>query len=128
MPSLDKMVGQRLLLAFHGKDRVPEEFRQALRAYQPAGVTLFRPFNVENPAQRRALNGHLQEAAREAGLPPLLICCDQEGGQLMAIGSGTTQLPGNMALGATADPQLARSAGEVLGAELRAMGVNVDYA
>ena len=46
----------------------------------------------------------------------------------MTIGNGTTPLPGNMALGATGDTKLARRAGEVLGRELSAMGINVDYA
>ncbi len=46
----------------------------------------------------------------------------------MAIGEGTTPLPGNMALGATGSAELARKAGVVLGRELAAMGVNVNYA
>ncbi len=46
----------------------------------------------------------------------------------MAVGEGTTQLPGNMALGATGSAELARKAGEVLGQELAAMGINVNYA
>ena len=61
------------------------------------------------------------------GLPLLLIATDQEGGQLMAFGDGTP-LPGNMALGATRSPELARKAGEVLGRELAALGINVNYA
>src|SRR5512142_745828 len=126
--SLDAKVGQRLMLAFHGKDRIPDDFLSALRTYKPAGITLFRSLNIDDPAQLRRLNELLQDAARDAGLPPLLIATDQEGGQLMAIGEGTTPLPGNMALGATRDSALARRAGEVLGAELRAMGVNVNYA
>ncbi|HEX8990524.1 MAG TPA: glycoside hydrolase family 3 N-terminal domain-containing protein [Anaerolineales bacterium] len=125
---MDEKIGQRLLLAFHGKDDVPDGFRAALKAYKPAGVTLFRSLNIENPRQVRELTKRLQAAALEAGLPPLLIAVDQEGGQLMAIGNGTTPLPGNMALGATRDRSLARRAGEILGTELRAMGVNVNYA
>ena len=46
----------------------------------------------------------------------------------MTIGKGTTPLPGYMALGATADPKLTRCAGEVLGCELTAMGINVNFA
>src|SRR5512140_2271738 len=125
--TLDSKVGQRLMLAFEGKDRIPDEFLAALRTYKPAGITLFRSLNIEDPAQLRRLVGLLQDAARLAGLPPLLIGADQEGGQLMAIGDGTP-LPGNMALGAVGDASVARRAGEVLGTELRAMCVNVDYA
>jgi len=121
------LIGQKLLLAFQGKEPTPEIIA-ALKKYRPGGLTFFRSMNIDNPAQVRRLTDSLQRLARDLDLPPLLIAVDQEGGQLMAIGDGTTQLPGNMALGATGSPVLARKAGEVLGRELAAMGVNVDYA
>ena len=124
---LASLVGQRLLLAFEGKKSPPPEIVWALQAYRPAGITLFRSRNIENPAQLRALTDSLQSLASAFGLPPLLIATDQEGGQLMAVGDATP-LPGNMALGATGSEELARRAGEVLGRELAALGVNVDYA
>lgn len=123
----NESVGQRILLAFEGKDRPSDEIIYGLRMYRAAGITLFRSLNIDSPAQVRALTGQLQALAREAGLPPLLIAADQEGGQLMAVG-GATHLPGNMALGAAGSVELARQAGEVLGRELAAMGINVDYA
>lgn len=126
--SLEEMIGQRLMLAFRGKDELSVEIREAIKKFKPAGITLFRSFNIDNPQQVKRLATLLQDAAREAGLPPLLIAVDQEGGQLMAIGNGTTQLPGNMALGAAGSADLSRRAGEVLGRELIAMGINVDYA
>jgi beta-N-acetylhexosaminidase len=121
-------IGQKLLLAFEGKIHLSPEVKTAIRQYQPAGFTLFRALNLDNPAQVRQLTQALQQTARKAGLPLLLIAADQEGGQLMAIGEGSTPLPGNLALGATGSPELARRAGEVLGHELRAMGINVNYA
>jgi beta-N-acetylhexosaminidase len=126
--SLEQMVGQRILLAFHGKDHVPPDFRKAIIKYKPAGITLFRSLNIDTPQQVRKLTSELQAVARDAGLPRLLVAVDQEGGQLMTIGNGTTPLPGNMALGATANLKLARRAGKVLGRELAAMGINVNYA
>lgn len=126
--SLEQMVGQRILLAFHGKEHVPEKFREAIKRYKPAGITLFRSLNIDTPQQVKKLTTELQAIAREANLSPLLIAVDQEGGQLMTIGDGTTPLPGNMALGATGDPKLAKRAGEVLGEELAAMGINMNYA
>jgi beta-N-acetylhexosaminidase len=124
---LAHQIGQKLLLAFRGKESLSPEIVQAFQSYHPSGVTLFRPFNIESPAQIKKLNQSLQDLARELGLPLLLIGTDQEGGQLMAFGDGTP-LPGNMALGATRSPELARKAGEVLGRELAAIGVNVNYA
>ena len=124
----DRMIGQKILLAFQGKDDLPAQAREAIRHYKPAGFTLFRTLNIASPNQVLQLCGELQRAAREAGLPLLLIGADQEGGQFNAIGEGTTPLPGNLALGATGSVDLARQAGQVLGRELAAMGINLDYA
>lgn len=121
------LIGQKLLLAFQGKEPSPEII-DALKKYRPGGLTFFRSLNIDNPTQVCELTNSLQRIARDFDLPPLLIATDQEGGQLIAIGEGTTPLPGNMALGATGSTELARKAGEVLGRELAAMGVNVNYA
>ena len=43
------------------------------------------------------------------------------------MGTGTA-LPGNMAIGATNDPKLAKEAGQIIGRELSALGLNVDFA
>ena len=125
--SLEQAVGQKLLLAFEGKQRPSGGILQAMRQSMPTGVTLFRALNVDSPAQVRGLTGTLQAAAGAAGLPRLLIAVDQEGGQLMAIGGGTP-FPGNMALGATGSRELAHRTGLALGFELAAMGINVNYA
>ncbi len=58
---------------------------------------------------------------------PLLIGLSQEGNgapgsQILAE---LTELPSPMALGATWDPELARGAGEILGRELEAIGINL---
>ncbi|HUI89037.1 MAG TPA: glycoside hydrolase family 3 N-terminal domain-containing protein [Anaerolineales bacterium] len=126
--SMGEMIGQRLMLAFQGKEQLSAEIRKAIKQFRPGGMTLFRSHNIDDPPQVKHLTDLLQSAAREARLPPLLIAADQEGGQLMAVGNGTTLLPGNMALGATGSTDLSRRAGEVLGRELAAMGINVNYA
>ncbi len=125
---LEQAIGQKLLLSFEGKGSPQKEFLARLRRQQVGGVTLFRSLNVENPAQVRALTGALQQAAAEAGQARLLVAADQEGGQLMAVGEGTTPFPGGMALGATRSADLAYKVGYAIGRELAAMGINVNYA
>jgi beta-N-acetylhexosaminidase len=115
-----------LLLAFHGH-RLPRWLRRWIAEHPPAGVTLFRAANVASAEQVRALTAAIQ-AARPAGSPPLIVAADEEGGQLSAFGPATTPFPGNLALGAARDPELARAVGRAIGRELRALGVNVDYA
>lgn len=127
MDQLTELIGQKLLLAFHGKKQLSPEFIKSIQKFKPSGFTLFRSMNIESLAQVRQLTDTLQQQAKTAGLPPFLICTDQEGGQLMAIGD-CTPLPGNMALGATRSTELAFRAGVVLGSELAALGINVNFA
>ena len=67
----------------------------------------------------------LGQSAADGGL---LIAADQEGGQFVAPGDGSTAFAGNMALGAVDDVGLTERVGRAIGAEARAMGVNVVYA
>ena len=125
----DAILG-RLMLAFRGTT-VPAWLRARLADAPVAGFTLFRPNNVRSPRQLRRLTSELQGAARARigsnGLP-LLIAADQEGGQLLALGDGFTPFAGPMAIGATGDVELAERVGRAIGRELRAVGVNVNYA
>lgn len=124
--NIEQAIGQKLIVSFAGMTP-PEEVVDLLRQQHIGGVTLFRHCNVGAPAEVRVLSAALQRATAEAGISPLLIAADQEGGQLVAI-AGTTPFPGNMALGAAGREELAWRAGHVLGLELAAMGVNVNYA
>jgi beta-N-acetylhexosaminidase len=126
----------RLMLAFRGAT-VPGWVRTRLAEAPVAGFTLFRPHNVRSPRQVRRLTAGLQAGARARdgsdGLP-ILIAADQEGGQLLALGAipgsrdAWTQFAGAMAIGATGDAGLAERVGRAIGLELRAVGVNVNYA
>jgi beta-N-acetylhexosaminidase len=111
------------MLAFDGLT-LPGDVGTRLATAPAAGVTLFRFSNVGSPAQVRDLTAAIQAAADR----PLLVAADQEGGQLLGLGEGTTPFAGNMALGAAADPGLAERVGRAIGLECRAMGVNVAYA
>jgi beta-N-acetylhexosaminidase len=118
----------RLMLAFVGTT-LPAPIAARLRDIPAAGVTLFRHHNVKSPAQVRQLTAAVQRTSADGGhRGPLLIAADQEGGQLIALGDSTTPFPGNMALGATGDLDLAERVGHAIGTEALAMGVNVIYA
>jgi beta-N-acetylhexosaminidase len=87
--------------------------------------------NVQDPQQIARLSNGLQRAAADRDTkvdPPLLISTDQEMGVVVRVGPPATQLPGSMALGATRDPRAAQQAAQVTGRELRAMGINQNYA
>jgi beta-N-acetylhexosaminidase len=116
----------RLMIAFAGTE-LPRSAARRINEHGVAGVTLFRVHNIGDPPQIRRLTAAIQKA-RPAGAPPLLVAADQEGGQLVGLGEGTTQFAGAMALGATGDEELAERVAAATARELRALGVNVNYA
>jgi beta-N-acetylhexosaminidase len=113
-----------LMLAFEGTE-VPDWLRKRLAESPPAGVSLFREWNMTSPGQAAELTAALQEA--NSSPLPLLIAVDQEGGQLIGL-AGSTEFAGNMAIGATADADLASEVAVAMGTELAAVGINVNYA
>jgi beta-N-acetylhexosaminidase len=98
-----------------------------VRKYQPGGVIYFNNSsrdNVDTPKQIAQLSNGLQKASKV----PLLISIDQEMGVVTRIGPPATQLPGNMALGAGRSTKDAEEAARITGQELRAMGINQNFA
>ncbi|MBB6472095.1 glycoside hydrolase family 3 protein [Sphaerisporangium rubeum] len=98
---------------------------EVVKKFHLGGVILF-PWsgNVESAEQVAGLASGLQKAAKT----PLLIGADQENGLVSRLSGLVTDVPGNMAVGATGDPGAARAAAEVTGREMRALGLNVDFA
>ncbi len=117
----------QMMLSFEGTT-APPAILDAVERGEVASFCLFGHYNGGSPAEVRALTESLIRAARAGGLPAPIIGIDQEGGQLMALTEDVTELPGNMALGATRSPALAEQAGRLLGLELRAMGINLNFA
>jgi len=88
-----------------------------------AGVTLFGP-NVQDRAQLGDLVASLRDAAAEP-----VIAIDEEGGDVTRLSHQTgSDYPGNAALGAVDDVALTRSVYAALGADLAALGINLDLA
>lgn len=107
---------------------INSEVAEVIDKYDLGGVILFAE-NVKEISQTTTLIHDLQEVAinDEDGNLPLLITLDQEGGIVTRLGEGTN-LPGNMALGATRNEKSSYDAGYVIGRELNALGVNVNFA
>ncbi|WP_214408645.1 glycoside hydrolase family 3 protein [Sphaerisporangium fuscum] len=98
---------------------------QIVRKYHPGGVILF-PWagNVSGAEQIVKLTAGLQKASTV----PLIIGADQENGLVSRLAPLVTEVPGSMAIGATRRPADARTAARVTGEELRALGIDLDFA
>jgi len=108
-----------------GVTSLNKPLRELLEEYDFGGIILFQA-NIESPEQVKELSEEIQEAASEGGIPSF-IALDQEGGWITRL-TGGTAMPGNMALGAANNTDITRASARVLGQELAAVGVNVDYA
>lgn len=106
---------------------------EVIEKYDLGGVLYFAWSNTiieDDPVGTAELSNSLQAVSTgsDASGIPLAITIDQEGGIVARISEPSTVLPGNMALGATFDTGLAHDQGQVLGSELAAVGVNVNFA
>lgn len=126
--TLEEKVGQMLMPQIemiNGQltTEMNDQLQSLIQDLHLGGVILFEK-NIEGIEQIVTFNAELQETSPKI---PLFIAIDQEGGKVKRIPNGTN-MPGNMALGATADRELAYEVGRVLGTELHALGVNVNFA
>jgi beta-N-acetylhexosaminidase len=127
--ALKLMPDVRFFDAGRGREAVlalPEPLAAGLAALQPCGVILFRE-NLASVAQCRELTAQLRAALG----PGALIGIDQEGGRVTRLPRGeVTSFSGNMALAAcpaAEREQLAEAMGAAQAAELRALGINVNF-
>ncbi|MGH8793655.1 MAG: glycoside hydrolase family 3 N-terminal domain-containing protein, partial [Stackebrandtia sp.] len=110
----------------HGVDNAAE----LIETYNIGGIIYFGwSDNLNDPQQIAELSNGMQDVAVDRrGDVPLLVSTDQEHGTVVRLGPPATQFPGNMALGATGSSDDAYNAGLIAGRELRAVGINEDFA
>jgi len=119
--------GQLLMAAVPG-NKLDEETAALIRDLGLGGVCLFLHNCAGGPDQVRALTSQVQSVAREAGLPPLLIAVDQEGGVVTRLRHPFAVFPSQMAQAATGDPENAYRVAKAMAVEMRAVGINWDFA
>ena len=101
--------------------------RKLIQDHNFSGVCLFSE-NLKQTEQIAALTNEIQQAAlgSSCGIP-MFLSADQEGGSIYRLATGTPTC-GNMALGAANDPGLAEENAGIIGRELKAVGINTDFA
>ncbi|RPJ02723.1 MAG: glycoside hydrolase family 3 protein [Chloroflexi bacterium] len=120
--SLEEKIGQMLVVGFEGLEP-PAYLLDWLAEGRIGGVILFAR-NVANPAQI----AELTLACHETAARPIMIAIDQEGGVVARLRDHFTESPGAMALAAADSEELAEEVSAVLGAEMRALGINWNLA
>jgi len=120
---LRRSVAQLFMVGLPGPalDRATRAF---LAEHPPGGVILFRR-NIRSAAQLRRLTEAIH--ATGAGVRPL-VGLDHEGGRVHRLPRPFTHFPPAATLGAQRDPHLAEVVGLAMGRELRAAGIDLDFA
>ncbi|QHW32059.1 hypothetical protein GZH47_15410 [Paenibacillus rhizovicinus] len=129
--TLNEQVGQMLMpdiRMYKGQPTttVNDGLKDIIHEQAPGGFIVFDK-NIVNAEQLTTLTDGLQAEEAKAGDIPLFLGVDQEGGVIKRIPGGTN-LPGQMALGATGDAGLAEAAGKLTGEELKALGLQLNFA
>jgi beta-N-acetylhexosaminidase len=122
-PGVRRDIGQLLIGSLPGTTITPE-LRSLARDFSLGGVTLFSR-NIEAPEQVAELSHDVQSLATEL---PLWIGVDQEGGRVARLKKPFTEWPPMAALGRSGDATLAERFAAALAAELKAVGITLDYA
>ena len=103
-----------------------EPIMQMIERDRFGGILLFGE-NFEYAEQTLRLVDDMQTSNRKGGGIPLIIAVDEEGGNVARLNYGTIGI-GNMALGATGDPENAYTMAAILGEEIGLLGINANYA
>jgi beta-N-acetylhexosaminidase len=124
MPSaLRRSIGQLLIAGFDGH-ALPVELASLAREFSLGGVVLFAR-NIGEPEQIAEL---CYDASRLIPDLPLWVSVDQEGGRVARLKAPFTEWPTMATIGRSGDPGLAERFARAMASELRAVGINLDFA
>ena len=124
MSDADK-VGQLLMIGIHGKT-LNDDAKFMLNEYRVGGIILFDR-NMESKDQVKTLIADINKAGKSAGLTPLFIGIDQEGGAVARMEDQLIKVPPAEALGKEPIEQ-AVSLAKQSGTELKDLGFNINFA
>lgn len=100
--------------------------KEAITKYKIGNVILFAENFIDTEKAVKMISD-LQRTSIEAKNLPLIISVDQEGGRVNRIFQ-TVVFPPAKTIGHTGDVELAREEGKLLGMQLKAFGINLDFA
>ena len=124
MSDADK-VGQLMMIGIHGKT-LNDDAKFMLNEYRVGGIILFDR-NMESKDQVKSLITDIHKTGKSAGLTPLFIGIDQEGGAVARMEDQLIKVPPAEELGKEPIEQ-AVSLAKQSGTELKDLGFNINFA
>ncbi|MCL1863741.1 MAG: glycoside hydrolase family 3 protein [Defluviitaleaceae bacterium] len=125
--TLEQKIGQLFLVKINGPI-ISDGYSRHLKKTKIGNYILFAK-DLTDYSSIRKLTDSLQDMAMESCGIPAFISADQEGGMVTRVFSGATHFPSNMAITASGMGYAATErVGEMVGQELRSLGINVNHA
>lgn len=122
-----EQIGQQVIMGLSGPALTNDESNFIVKN-NIGGVILFKR-NVESPAQVRDLCAQIQSLReKQKDKAPLFISIDMEGGRVHRLKPPFTQWPALAHVGKLDSTSVAFRFANAMGEELRAVGINLDYA
>jgi beta-N-acetylhexosaminidase len=115
-------IGQLAIAGFAGHS-IPSDLKLLAKEFDLGGIILFAR-NVAEPEQVAEIARDARTMANEL---PLWVSTDQEGGRVARLKSPFTVWPPMRTLGRSGDDRLAERFTRALAAELRAVGISLDF-
>lgn len=115
-------LGELFIIGFNGLE-LSDETAAFISQAKIGGVIVFA-HNYDSPAQMGELANQIQSCKGEL---PLWISVDHEGGRVQRFKKGFTKIPEALSIAKADSPKLTFDIAEMVGKELKAVGINVDF-
>ncbi|UKS27614.1 beta-N-acetylhexosaminidase [Paenibacillus sp. HWE-109] len=123
--SVEEKIGQMIIAGIDGYT-VDSAARELLAEQHVGGIILYKP-NVQNTNQLVQLTNSLKKTNASNKLP-LWIGVDEEGGRVTRLPDELIKTPTSKEIGSKGSTKFAYNIGHLLGKELNAYGLNMDFA
>ncbi len=124
--TLEEKVGQLVMVGIDGFSNDAHS-RQLMEKYHVGGFIVFKK-NIQTTNQLTALLNSLKETNAASNKVPVFLSVDEEGGRVSRLPEEFHKFPSNYIIGQKNDSILSYQIGQILGKELRAFGLNMDFA
>lgn len=123
LDQIRRRVGQMFMVGFEGKS-VTDDLKKLIQDYYVGGIILFER-NIESPTQIAELTNEIQSLNTKT---PLFIAVDQEGGSVRRLKEPFTDFGAPCQFAKVDSPKLTFEAAFAMAQELRAVGINFNFA
>jgi beta-N-acetylhexosaminidase len=123
----EELLGQVLMLGYLGSEPT-DEFLEWIGDWNVGGVKIFGWNTGDLEGLARGVGAMQKVAVSKRMDIPLFVATDQEGGWVRHVKGPTSISAGNLAIGASGIALDAYQSGNIIGQELRVLGINMNFA